>query len=223
MENLKNLQNQDPLKRSVERQTAQEEFSPMAPPDAYEPPNIEAVPYEEMPSFIQKLMDEHRVAEDQLEAFEKVLIQLQQHGLVADKKIDTALRRFFTFIDVTIVPHNLMEEKILFPVLQKKLLEKGEHSTGQFPKTAVDIMEADHIKVMQLAAVTFNFLALSARLPHLASRAIVLDTAIEQGKVIVEMLRLHIFREDKVVYSMAHKYISQEEFQEMEMLAFPEK
>ncbi len=78
------------------------------------------------------------------------------------------------------------------------------------------MLEDDHIKLMQLAAVTFNFLGLAARLPDPASRAIVLDAAVEQGKSLVEILRLHIFREDKVVFSSAAELITSKEFQEME-------
>ena len=43
-----------------------------------------------------------------------------------------------------------------------------------------------------------------------------LDAAIEQGKALVELLKLHIFREDNVVLPMAHKYISQEEFDQID-------
>ena len=60
MQHLQNGDGEDPLKRVVEKQTDQEELSPMDPPEAYEPPNLEAVPYEEMHPFLQKLRDEHK-------------------------------------------------------------------------------------------------------------------------------------------------------------------
>jgi hemerythrin-like domain-containing protein len=216
MLDIKKLQTTDPLKRMVEKQSEQEEFSPMDPPDAYSPPGEEAIPYEKMPPFLQKLMDENNAGLKELDAFEKVLMQLQKQGLKPDKQVDAGLRRFFSFLDEHIVPHNLKEEKILFPLLQKRLLEKGEHSQGQYPKTAVDMLEDDHIKLTQLAAVTFNFLGLAARLPDAASRAITLDAALEQGKALVELLRLHIFREDNVVFSLAVKHFTQDEFKVME-------
>jgi hemerythrin-like domain-containing protein len=216
MLDIEKLQTTDPLKRMVEKQSEQEEFSPMDPPDAYSPPGGEAIPYEKMPPFLQKLMDEHNAGLKELDAFEKVLMQLQKQGLKPDKQVDAGLRRFFSFLDEHIVPHNLKEEKILFPLLQKRLLEKGEHSQGQYPKTAVDMLEDDHIKLTQLAAVTFNFLGLAARLPDAASRAITLDAALEQGKALVELLRLHIFREDNVVFSLAVKHFTQDEFKVME-------
>jgi hemerythrin-like domain-containing protein len=216
MLDIEKLQTTDPLKRMVEKQSEQEEFSPMDPPDAYSPPGGEAIPYEKMPPFLQKLMDEHNAGLKELDAFEKVLMQLQKQGLKPDKQVDAGLRRFFSFLDEHILPHNLKEEKILFPLLQKRLLEKGEHSQGQYPKTAVDMLEDDHIKLTQLAAVTFNFLGLAARLPDAASRAITLDAALEQGKALVELLRLHIFREDNVVFSLAVKHFTQDEFKVME-------
>ncbi len=216
MDELKNLQNIDPLKRMVEKQSEQEEFSPMDPPDAYSPPGVETVPYEEMPPFLQLLMDDHKACLKKLESFEEVLLRLQKNGLAADREVDEGLRQFFSFVDDGIVRHNLKEEKILFPLLQARLLEKGEHGKGQFPRTDVDMLEDDHIKTMQLAAVTFNFLGLAARLPDPASRALTLDAALEQAKTLVELLRLHIFREDNVVFSLAVKHIATEEFKKLE-------
>lgn len=212
--NLKNLNNIDPLKRMVEKQTEQEEFSPMDPPDAYSPPNNEAVPYEEMPPFLQKLMNEHKVCSNELREFEEILTQIQKKGI--NKEVNNGLAEFFKLLDNKKLHHNTKEEKILFPLLNKRLLEKGEHSKGLFPKTAVDMLEDDHIKILQLAAITFNFFGLAARLPDHTSRIIVLDTAIEQGKALVELINLHIFREDTIVFSLAHKYITQSEFDEME-------
>lgn len=216
MFDFKKLQENDPLKRMVEKQTEQEEFSPMNPPDAYAPPAGETIPYEKLPPFLQKLVDEHRNGLKELEAFEQVLALLHQQGLKPDKAVDEGLRRFFRFLDEKVVRHNLKEEKILFPLLQERLLEKGEHSKGNYPKTAVDMLEDDHVKTMQLAAVTFNFLGLAARLPDAPSRAVTLDAALEQGKELVELLRLHIFREDNVVFALAVKHIAESEFREME-------
>ena len=45
---------------------------------------------------------------------------------------------------------------------------------------------------------------------------IVLDAALEQGKNLVELLRLHVFREDNVVFSLAHRLIATTEFDEMQ-------
>ena len=77
-------------------------------------------------------------------------------------------------------------------------------------------MEDEHAKAMQLAAVVVNFLGLVFRLPDERSGMIVLDAALEQGKNLVELLRLHVFREDNVVFSLAHRLISTAEFDEMQ-------
>ena len=214
MTNLKDLDKIDPLKRIVEKDTGQKELSPMEPPEAYNPPSMDAIAYEKMHPFLQKFIDEHRLCTKELDAFEEVLIEIQKNGI--SKDLNEKLSKFFNFLDNNIVSHNLKEEKILFPLLNERLIENGEHSNNPVPKTSVDMLEDDHIKLMQLAAVTFNFMGLSGRLPDIASRALVLDAAIEQGKALIELLKLHIFREDNIVFSLAQKFIKKEEFAEME-------
>jgi len=210
---LKVINQNDPLRRKAEKQTEQEEFSPMDPPDAYSPPNLEAVPYEEMPPFLQQLMDEHQACIKELDDFEATLLHIQEKGL--DREVNGKLSQFFEFFDSHIVKHNQKEEKDLFPLLQQKLMESGEHGHGLTPVTAVDMLEDDHVKVIQLAAVVFNFFGLVMRLPDANSRLVVLDAALEQGKVLVEMLRLHVFREDNIVFAQAKQLISAEEFEGM--------
>jgi hemerythrin-like domain-containing protein len=213
---LKKQQTIDPITRQTDKQSDIPEYSPMDPPDAYAPPSIEEVTYEEMPKFLQGLMDEHESIRIALESFEDILAQLREKGLTPDKSIDEGLRVFFNQLDDETVSHHQKEEKILFPLLHQRLIEKGEHSTGgETLITAVDMMEDDHIKLMQIAAVTFNYLGLAARLPDMRSRAIVLDAALEQGKALVELLRLHMFREDTVVFPLAVKHLSASELNEM--------
>ena len=77
-------------------------------------------------------------------------------------------------------------------------------------------MEDDHLKAVQLAAVILNFMGLALRLKDEPSRLIVLDSALEQGKDLVELLRLHIFREDNIIFSAAHRLISKNEFDHFE-------
>jgi len=64
-----------------------------------------------------------------------------------------------------------------------------------------------------------NFLGLVFRLPDERSGMIVLDAALEQGKNLVELLRLHVFREDNVVFPLAHRLISRAEFDAMQSAA----
>ena len=212
-ESLNDLSKTDPIKRLVERGTEQAEFSPMDPPDAYSPPVKEKIPYEAMHPVLQRLMDEHQKSLKEIAVLEETLLQIQKEGMTAER--NKKLGAFFSFLDQNIVVHNLKEEKILFPSLHEKLLEKGLHSNGPAATTGVDMLEDDHIKLMQLSAVAFNFFGLAGRLPDAASRSMVLDAAVEQGNALVEMLRLHIFREDNVVFAQAQQYVDEKEMDGM--------
>lgn len=216
MIDLKKLAADDPLKRMVEKESGQTEYSPMSPPDAYSPPAMEPLDHARLPAFLQRLVQEHQQLTAELLAFEEILRQLHQEGLLPSAAVNAGLKRFFSFLDEQVVAHHQTEEKLFFPALQQRLLAAGEHSRGAAPKTAVDMLEDDHIKVMQLAALCFNFLGLAARLPDAASRALTLDTALEQGKGLIELLRLHMFREENVLFPMAVKYLTEEAFRGMD-------
>lgn len=206
MINLKQLKDIDPLLRNAEKALDEAEFSPMDPPDAYSPPGAGEVDYDSMHPFIQQLMDEHDAIVNHLDSFEKVLIAISEEGFSRD--LHQQLSDFFRAFDEVIVVHNYKEEKFLFQPLQKRLLEEGDHSQSSERRTAVDLLEDDHIKVLQLAAVTFNFFGLASRLPDPPSAAVALDAAVEQGKVLVDVLRLHIFRENNVVFPKAQECLS---------------
>ena len=210
---LKVINKNDPLKGRAEKQTEREEFSPMDPPDAFAPPNLGSIPYEELHPFLQRFCDEHKSFVKELDAFEEALLHIQQKGI--SRAVDEKLRNFFEFFDEHIVTHNQREEKLLFPLLHQRLVESGEHGKGAIPLTAANMLEDDHVKSLQLAAVVFNFLGLTMRLPDMNSRLVVLDAALEQGKVLIEALRLHIFREDNIVFSQAQQLITTAELDEM--------
>ncbi len=205
----------DYIKRNVEKDTnGQQEFSPMDPPDAYKPPSIQPVPYEQLSLFLRHLTDEHKIILEELEKFEAALIEVRKEGITKERNI--RLGNFFQFLDETIVMHNLKEERILFPILHDRLLDKGEKSTAPIPETAVDMLENDHIKIMQLTTLSFSLMGMASRLTDIPSRAVLIDTAVEQGKSLVELIRLHIFREDNVVFALAQKHLTDVEFTEME-------
>lgn len=204
----------DSIKRFVEKES-EEELSPMNPPGAYAPPALDEMSYAEMNTVLQKFIDEHNNCLKKVDAFENALNRIREEGFGAHKEVSAALSEFFEFVDTNISKHNLKEEKILFPLVQTRYLETGEHSQGSVQKSAVDMLEDDHIKFMQLAAITFTLLGLAGRLPDQNSRLIVLDFALEQGKQLAEMLRLHIFREDKIVFPFAQRNLSSVEFDEM--------
>jgi hemerythrin-like domain-containing protein len=204
---LKNLNKQDPLKRMVERQNETNEFSPMDPPDAFQPPNLDEVKYEDMHPLIQSLIDEHKACNKMIDAFENTLNSLHTDGF--SKSTLEGINDFFSFFDESIIVHNRKEDNTIFADLNIILHEKEEYSTGT-EKTIVDLMEDDHIKMLQLAAISFNLFGLVTRIPDEGSGMVILDLAVEQSKSLIEMLKLHIFREDNVVFPIANTYLSQE-------------
>ena len=205
----------DPIVRDAEKDIVDQGLSPMAPPDEYAPPTADqAVPYDQMHPVLQAFRDEHEAFTEDLSAFEDAITSMQEQGI--DRSVDSALRRFFRAIDEKLFPHNRREERVLFPLLAKRLVEVGEHSKDPTPTTAVDVLEDDHVQIIQLSAVVMNFFGLASRLPDETSQLLVFDAAIEQSKTLVELLRLHMFREDTIVYSLAQKHLRQEELDQMQ-------
>ncbi len=189
-------------------------LSPMDPPDAYAPSGIEPVPAEALHPFLRKFRNEHVPFMEELNAFEAAILSIQKSGYT--KESDAKLRQFFKYLDQEFIPHSRREEAVLFPLLRERLIASGEHGSGSGPATATEVMEHEHAKALQLAAVVVNFLGLVFRLPDQRSGMIVLDAALEQGKNLVELLRLHVFREDNVVFALAHRLISTAELDRMQ-------
>lgn len=212
---LKNLNKQDPLKRMVERQNETEELSPMDPPDAFQPPSLDEVKYEDMHPLIQSLMDEHKMCNEVISAFENTLNELHTDGF--SKNTLEGINDFFSFFDESVIEHNRKEDDTIFADLNTILHEKEEFSTGT-EKTVVDLMEDDHIKMLQLAAISFNLFGLVTRIPDESSGMVILDLAVQQSKALIEMLKIHIFREDNVVFPMANNYLTKETLDAMKIL-----
>jgi len=193
----------------------EEGISPFAPPDAYNPPKVDdEIPYEDMHPFLQTLIDEHKVFSKEVTKFEETL-SLIENGDVG-KEVDKRLRNFFEYFDEEIREHNIKEEKALFPIISAKMDSDGNHSKGAQNFNAVDVLEDEHSKFLQLAAVVFNLFALFSRIPDEKSRIIILDLAVTEAKSFVETLKVHIFREDTIIFNYAQKNISNKEFNEIE-------
>lgn len=197
------LKSTDSSKRFIKKDKDQKELSPMNPPDAYSKQNFEAVSYELMYPFLQELIDEHKVFTNVLNKFEETLINWRKNKWMFTDEIDAGLKQFFSFFDEKVPLHNQKEEKKLFPLLQKKLIESGEHNLKDTSYTGITLMEDEHIKVAQAAAIVFNFLGLGAHLPDKRSKEITFEAAFEQGIAIVETMKLHIFREENILFPQA--------------------
>lgn len=205
---------EDPVKRFVEKDSA-EELSPFDPPDAYDPQNIEPVAYKKLDPFLQKLADEHAAFTNVLNGFEEALINWRENNWQFDEEIDKKFKNFFEFVDEKVPVHNQKEEKDLFPLLNKKLIEVGEHNSKDSSLTGISIMEDEHIKVAQAAAIVFNFLGLGSRLPDQRSKEITFEAAFDQGIAIIETMKLHIFREENILFPQAMKLLDKKEFKQM--------
>ena len=211
----KELRKNDPIKRNVEKSLDIEENSPMDPPEAYDETVTVDVSYDDMDDLLKQYMDEHKVCIEKIDLFEKAMVTFKENGYGLNKEINSAFGEFFNFFDNNILDHNQREERELFPLLHERLIESGERGEGLDPKTAVDMMEDDHIKFIQLGTLAFNLLGLASRLHDERSRTFVYDVAYNNGRELAEMLRLHIYREDNIVFPLAHKLIDENEFAKM--------
>ena len=209
------LKETDPLNRKAEKELEISEHSPMDPPEAYdkEAATVDGIGYDDMATPLKDMVDEHKELVGHMESFEASLGEFHESGYHFTQEINDKFNEFFVFFDNHILPHNRKEERYLFPVLHQKLIESGEHGVGDEQMTAVDLMEDDHVKFIQLASLTFNMLGLASRLPDNRSRGITFDLAYHNGKELIELLRLHIFREDNTVFPLAQKLLSAEELE----------
>ena len=57
---------------------------------------------------------------------------------------------------------------------------------------------------------------LATRIKDDTARIFILDTAYETARELIELLKLHIYREDHTLFPLAQKYLSKEEFEEIE-------
>jgi hemerythrin-like domain-containing protein len=208
--------NPDKIKRDVEHGLDSAEIaSPMNPPEPYELDNQPEIVYADLAKPLQILYDEHQAFEKVLNAFEKALIKFKEGQFVIDDSVSKGFRDFFEYMDQEILKHNTKEEKFFFPLLNERLIEAGECSPGLNPTTSIDIMEDDHRQVMQASCLIFNLLGIAAKLPDPKSQEIVFNNAFEQGREVVETMRLHIYKENNVLFSEAQKLITSEEFDVM--------
>lgn len=208
----KHLKEVDPIVKNAEKDE-DEELSPMDPPDAYdEARNVDDIDATEKSSYVLELEKEHEELVGEIESFEKALLAFEKGQFYITKEINDQFNNFFVYFDEHIIPHNRKEERYLFPLLHKRLLESGEHGTGPEPITAVDVMEGDHVQFIQLATLTFNLLGLALQFNDKQSMAMTFDLAYHKGIELVEGLRLHIFKEDNTLLPLANKLLTKEEF-----------
>jgi len=207
----KKLKEEDPIRRTVEKDDNIEEYSPMDPPEAYDTSRVIGADYDAMHPFIKSLMDEHNEVITKVDEFDKTLLTFKESGFLFTIEISEKFNTFFKYFDNHIVPHNTKEEKDFFRILHERLIESGEHGEGKEPNTAINLMEDDHHSFIQLATLSFNLLGLASRLRDLESKGITFDLAYNNGRELAELIRLHIFREDETLFPLAMQLMSTEE------------
>ena len=119
---MKTLAKTDPVKRNAEKDLESIEHTPMEPPSAYDEPGEVKISFEDMEKSLQIFVEEHENASRKVGNFENALRQFMENGYRLDSEINHTFREFFTFLDEELLPHNEKEEKVLFPVLHKRLI-----------------------------------------------------------------------------------------------------
>jgi hemerythrin-like domain-containing protein len=204
------LKEEDPIIRNAEKGEI-DELSPMDPPDGFDEKRTVGLNYSLLHPILKELCNEHKEVMVKCDAFEEAIIAFKDGGFYITKEINDAFNAFFVAFDEEILPHHKKEEQTLFPILRKKLLESGEHSTGEQPHTPVDLMEEEHIKLVQLTTLTFNLLGLAMRLKDPEDIAMTFDLAYNNGKELAELVKLHIFREDNTIFPLAQELLTEKE------------
>ncbi|MCE9625748.1 MAG: hemerythrin domain-containing protein [Deltaproteobacteria bacterium] len=202
----------EPLNRYVEHGVDAAPCSPMEPPEARADPTVEQIPFESLVLPLRELLEEHQEYEKVLNVFEKSLLELKQKEWRFSPEISSGLKRFFQFQDERMIGHHRKEEKCVFPFLREKFLATGEHSPTGKPVTPVEVMEDDHLELGQSACLVFNLLGLAPRLEDAKSRNVLFEHAFNLGQEIVERMRLHIYKENTVIFPLAQQLISEDEW-----------
>ncbi len=209
-------QSSDKIKRIMEKSVEDDGISPMSPPDYFQPPSkIEEVPYDKLPSPIRKLVEEHKQAIQHLEKFQNALVQFKESGFKYTPELSATFKEFFNFFDNQLIPHHQKEDKFLFPLLEKYLLKSGEHSkymNNHQYETSIDVMEDDHLKMLQVGSLIFNLLGIYVRIPDNVSRNLIADIVFNKGMEFIDLLRVHIYQEENILFPQSVKFLTKEEF-----------
>ncbi|MBI2258585.1 MAG: hemerythrin domain-containing protein [Flavobacteriia bacterium] len=208
----KKIKENDPILRNAEKEEGDEEFSAMDPPDAYDSSKTVGLDYETLHPFIQELVNEHKEVKEKVKIFDECLSKFRESNYSFTREIADEMNLFYVYFDEHILPHNRKEERDYFRILHTRFIESGEHGEGDNPQTAIDLMEDDHVKFIQLGALSFNLFGLATRLRDTESQMLTFDLAYNTARELVELIRLHIFREDETLFPLSQKLLTKEDF-----------
>jgi hemerythrin-like domain-containing protein len=134
------------------------------------------------------LSQEHRIIEERLDGLEQDVAALRAGAPFKREAFDQALDFFRNFADGC---HHAKEEKLLFPRMQ----ERGVAGAGG--PIAVMLREHDEGRAY-LGAVRENLAAAAQGLAPARAAVIANSTSY------IELLRQHIYKEDNILFRMAH-------------------
>lgn len=209
---MKNVNHNDPITRQVEVSDKDRgsELSPMSPPEAYAPPNNIKIEYDDHHTALKCLIDDHVEIKKNILGFENVLTKLQKNSELSIELNNDVLSFFNVFLQ-DFVAHNKKEEKYLFPILEKRFLEVGEHSKSKNPITPINVLEDEHTEATQLANEAHYVWILVFKVSDPATKRLLLKEFLLKSLKLVDQMRLHIFREDDIVFSLAQKHLTAQE------------
>jgi hemerythrin-like domain-containing protein len=208
----------DPVKRQEEVSSKDRgtEFSPMSPPEAYNPPCNIKLEYIDFHLCLKNLIDEHLDLKKKMDLFEKSLLKLQKNSSLAFE-LGEEILIFLNSFQQDFLTHNKKEEKYLFPILTQRFLEIGEHSKGKNPITPIDVLEDEHDGAIHLVTEARLLWNLIPKITEpLAFRILIKEFYVKSLKL-VELTRLHIFREDEIVFSLAQKHLTSQELDDISL------
>lgn len=210
------LQKVDPVKKQAEVDASERggQYSPMSPPEAHRPPCNVKVEYENMHPYLKLFVDEHNELKRRMDGFQVVLRDLSLN-LDIFGNVDKTIRTFFQEFMKEFTVHNEREEQVLFPVLAQRFLQIGEHSRTNNPITPIDVMKGEHKEAFKVATECICIWDLTQKIFDPPSQAILMRTFIRKANTLLEMMRLHIYREDDIVFSLAQKHLTTDELNEM--------
>jgi iron-sulfur cluster repair protein YtfE (RIC family) len=208
---LRKLKVIDPVRRQGTVSRADlGELSPMDPPNPYAPPGKVDVPLHELHPFLRDLVEEHVRLKARVQDFEACLASLQEERALS-RDVHVRLQAFFHAFDAEFVRHSRKEERDLFPLTRLRLLETGEHSPTRVPVTGVDVLQREHVDSAKAVTTVSALLSTIPLLEDPKSREILLDAAIGTGKEFAEAINLHMFREDQIMFPLAHTLLTSDE------------
>lgn len=208
--------NSDPLKRqaTVSEEDRGARMSPMHPPEGFDAAIPESENTSEMDPLLLSLMDDHKTLLKSIENYEVTIDSIiAERALSKESTLST--KEFLKVIDDEFIDHNKKEEEVLFPLLHEKMMENGEHSQSNEPITAVDILTNEHRQAEMMVLDLKEIVKFLETETDALKRENVLKHLIALSKELTGLLKLHIFREDSIVFVLAHEFISKEEFKKL--------